>query len=102
MKNANRLPDVKLEDRIAAETPSGREALQVWREVWAKMSGQQRIEKAFQLTAEVRQFMRAGLRQRNPSASDEEIQQIYVDHLLATHGTSLGEIRSKQKEELER
>ena len=90
---------VPLEDRIAAETEGGREALRVWREIWRNMTGEQRIAKAFQLTEEVRQVMRAGIQSRNPDASEDKIQQLHVNQLLAAHGTSLEEIRIKQKEE---
>lgn len=90
---------IPLEDRIAAETESGREALRVYREVWMKMSGKERVEKAFRLTEEIRQVMRAGIRAQNPDASEDQIQALYVDRLLAAHGTSLKEIRRKQKEE---
>ena len=57
------------------------------------------IAKAFQLTEEVREVMRAGIRNRNPNASEDEIQHLSINQLLAAHGTSLEEIRSKQKEE---
>lgn len=91
---------VKLEEQIASQTAAGREAIQVWRNVWRKMPAKRRAEKAFELTAEVREIMRAGIRSRNPDASDKEIQRLYVNQLLAAHGTSLEQIRQKQKEEL--
>lgn len=93
---------IPLEDRIAAESEGGREALRVWQHVWQNMSGEQRIAKAFQLTEEVRQVTRAGIRSRNPDASEDEIQRLYVDQMLAAHGTSLEEIRIKQMEERDR
>ncbi|MCA9138219.1 MAG: hypothetical protein KDB00_15715 [Planctomycetales bacterium] len=93
---------VPLEDQIAAETEGGRDALRIWREIWRNMTGEQRIEKAFRLTEEVRQVMRAGIRSRHPHASEDEIQLLYVNQLLAAHGTSLEEIRTKQKEEQSR
>ena len=93
---------VPLEDRMAAETEGGREALRVWRDIWRNMTGEQRIAKAFQLTEEVRQVMQAGIRSRHPHASEDTIQHLYVNQLLAAHGTSLEEIRTKQKEERQR
>ncbi|MEM9586432.1 MAG: hypothetical protein AAGA03_04055 [Planctomycetota bacterium] len=92
-------PGEKLEDRIASETEAGREALEVWRQVNRGMTGEQRLQKAFELTESTRQIMRAGLRARNPNASDEEIQAMYVDTLLGYHGTSLAEIRQKQADQ---
>ena len=92
-------PVVKREDQIAMENVAGRESLRVWREIRRNLSGTQRAEKAFELTEEVRQVMRAGIRSRHPDADEEQIQSLYVDQLLAAHGTSLAEIRKKQKEE---
>lgn len=90
---------IKLEDQIAGETEAGRESLRVWSDVWRNMTGEQRIAKAFQLTEEVRQVMRSGIQSRNPDASEEEIQRLYVNQLLSAHGTSLEEIRAKQRKE---
>ncbi|WP_145219744.1 hypothetical protein [Planctomycetes bacterium TBK1r] len=95
----NRILGTKLEDRIAMETEAGRESLRVWRDIWRNMTGEQRIAKAFQLTEEVRQVMRAGIRSRNPEASEEHIQYLYVNQLLAAHGTSLEQIKHQQKED---
>ena len=89
----------KLEDRIASETEAGREALRVWREVVHRMTGEEKVIKSFELTATVREIMRAGLRDQFPSAGEEEIQRLYVDRLLSYHGLSLGEIRRRQAEE---
>jgi hypothetical protein len=90
---------IPLEDRIAAETEGGREARRVWRNIWRNMTGEQRIAKAFQLTEETREVMRAGIRNRNPNASEDEIRHLYLNQLLAAHGTSLEELKNKQKEE---
>lgn len=92
----------KLEDQISGETEAGRETLRVWLDIWRNMTGEQRISKAFQLTEEVRQVMRAGIQSRNPGASDEEIQRLYMNQLLSAHGTSLEEIRAKQQEQRNR
>ncbi|QDV46663.1 hypothetical protein Enr13x_65720 [Stieleria neptunia] len=99
MNKAHRISGTKLEDRIAAETEAGRESLRVWRNIWRNMTGEQRIAKAFQLTEEVRQVMRAGIRSRNPEASEAQIQHLYVNQLLAAHGTSLEHIKHQQKED---
>lgn len=99
MDDMNIGPVVRLEDQIAMETAAGRESLRVWRDIRRNLSGTQRAEKAFELTEEVRNVMRAGIRSRNPDADEERLQTLYVDQLLAAHGTSLEHIRKKQKEE---
>mgnify|MGYP006908257610 FL=1 len=63
------------------------------------LPGEQKSAKAFELTESTRQIMRAGIRCSHPEASEDEIQRIYVDRLLHCHGTSLAEIRQKQKAE---
>lgn len=93
---------IPLEDQIAMETEHGREMLRVRREVWRKMTGSQRMEKAFRLTEEMREVARAGLRARHPDATEEEIMRMDADRMLAIHGTSLAEIRHKQEEERKR
>lgn len=95
--NNQLISSIPLEDRIAAETEGGREARRVWRNIWRNMTGEQRIAKAFQLTEETREVMRAGI--RNPNASEDEIRHLYLNQLLAAHGTSLEELKNKQKEE---
>lgn len=89
----------KCEDRIASETEAGREALRVWREVVHRMAGEEKVMKSFELTATVREIMRAGLREPFPNASEEEIQRLYVDRLLGYQGPSLAEIHRPQAEE---
>lgn len=86
----------KLEDQIAMQTEAGREALQVYRRAIANLTGEQRVAKAFELTELTRQSMRAGLVERHPGATEEEIQEMYVDRLLGCHGLSLAEVRRMQ------
>ncbi|MDV6030981.1 MAG: hypothetical protein F9B45_12940 [Phycisphaera sp. RhM] len=81
------------------ETEARRESLRVWRDIWRNMTGEQRIAKAFQLTEEVRQVMRAGIRSRNPEASEEHIQYLCVNQLLAAYGPPLEQIKHQQKED---
>jgi hypothetical protein len=90
---------IPLEDRMAAETEGGREALRIWRDIWRNMTGEQRIAKAFRLTEEIRGVMLAGIRNRHPNESEDEIRHLYLNQLLAAHGTSLEEIRAQQKEQ---
>ena len=86
----------KLETQIAMETEAGREGLRVWRRTVQSMTGEQRLEKAFELTELTREFMREGIRAQHPKSSESEIHRIYVDRLLSFHGTSLAQIRQLQ------
>jgi hypothetical protein len=92
------LPE-KREHRIAMETEAGREGLAVWRRVVSSMTGPQKVAKAFELTEVTRQIMRAGIRRQHADASESEIHEMYVDRLLQYHGTSLAEVRQKQREQ---
>ncbi|MEM9368153.1 MAG: hypothetical protein AAGD07_19330 [Planctomycetota bacterium] len=91
----------KLENQIALQTDHGREALQVYWNALRSMTGEQRVAKAFELTAITRETMRAGIRDQNPDADDDSIQRLYVDRLLSLHGLSVAELRQKQAEEHE-
>lgn len=95
------LPPEKLEYQIAKSTAAGREALDVWERLMREMPPEKKLEKAFELTELTRQTMRAGIRDNYPEATEEEIQEMYVDRLLSYHGTSLAEIRKLQAEEIE-
>ena len=89
----------KLEIQLAMETEAGREAIEVWYRVQKGLTGAQKVAKSFELTELTRQTMRAGLRKRYPDATETKIQEIYVDRLLSFHGTSVEEVRRKQKEQ---
>ena len=86
----------KLETQIAMETAAGREGLDVWRETVSRMTGEQKIAKAFELTEMTREIMREGIRTNHPDATEKQIQRIYIDRLLSFHGLSLEEIRRRQ------
>ena len=90
----------KLETRILCETEGGREAQEVWERVQDRMTGEQRLMKVFELNEMARQLMRAGIAADHPQASEEELQRLYLDQMLAIHGTSLAELRRRQLEEL--
>ncbi len=92
------LPE-KREHQIAMETEAGREGLAVWRRVVKSMSGPQKVAKAFELTEMTRQIMREGIRRQYPDADESEVNQLYVDRLLQYHGTSMAEVRTKQKQQ---
>ena len=92
------LPE-KREHQIAMETEAGHEGLAVWRRVVRSMTGPQKVAKAFELTELTRQIMRAGIRRQHADARESEIHEMYVDRLLQYHGTSLAEVRQKQREQ---
>jgi hypothetical protein len=96
------MPPEKFERQIAMSTEAGREGLAVWDQVMRSMTGDQKVAKAFELTESTRQIMRCGIRSANPDASEAEIQEMYVDRLLHYHGTSLAQVRRKQRESREK
>lgn len=89
----------KLKRRLAMETEAGRQALEVMDRVNRSLSPEQRVFKSFELTEMSRQVMRAGISHANPGATEDEIQAIYIDRLLAYHGTSIAQIRAQQATE---
>ena len=50
-----------------------------------RMSPQQRLAKAFELSDNARQLFRDGLRHRFPDLSEEELQQLYLNRLALCH-----------------
>ena len=50
-----------------------------------RMSPQQRLTKALELSDNVRQLFRHGLRQRFPDLSEEDLQQLYLKRLSLCH-----------------
>ena len=50
-----------------------------------RMSPQERLAKAFELSDNVRQLFRDGLRRRFPDLSEEELQQLYLNRLSLCH-----------------
>ncbi len=89
----------KLEDQIASQTAAGREGLAVWQRVIHSMTGPDKVAKSFELTEMTREIMRAGIRSQHPDASEEEIRDLYVDRLLRYNGTTLEEVRRRQRSE---
>lgn len=49
------------------------------------MTPEQRLAKAFELSEMTRDLLRAGLRQRFPHASDQELHRLYLDRLEKCH-----------------
>jgi hypothetical protein len=54
-------------------------------ETLRRMTPQQRLEKAFELTESSRELFRAGLRHRFPELSTEELQRVYLCELEKCH-----------------
>ena len=50
-----------------------------------RMSPQQRLARAFELSDNARQLFRDGLRRRFPDLSEEELQQLYLNRLALCH-----------------
>lgn len=61
--------------------PSHRECILMLR----RMTPQQRVAKAWELTQNARQLFRQGLRTRLPNLSEEELQQLYLKRLEKCH-----------------
>lgn len=54
-------------------------------EIMQGMTGGQRMEKAFELTAMSRSLFRTGLRNRFPDLSEQELHQVYLRLLETCH-----------------
>lgn len=54
-------------------------------EMLARMTPEQRLMKAFQLSAMGKELFLAGLRKRFPEKTEEEIKQIYLERILKCH-----------------
>ena len=54
-------------------------------EVLSRMTPEQRLEKAFELTDLSRQAFRDGLRLRFPQATSDELDRIYLERLALCH-----------------
>jgi len=89
------------ETQIARQSEAGREMLDVLHRVRGNMTGEQRLAKAFELTAATRQIMRDGIRASHPDWNAAEIQAEHVDRLLRVHGLSLAEVLKRQSAENE-
>lgn len=87
---------------LAKETAAGREALEVLRRVRGRMTNEQRLEKAFELTETTRRFMRAGLKANHPELNEQQIQKLYVDRILSYHGLSFAKIEAMREADRKR
>ena len=73
---------------LAKETEAGREALVVLRSIRTKLTGEQRLAKAFELTETTRQLMRAGIVAAHPDL-DHATPESRRDHQQVTQNESL-------------
>ena len=65
--------------------PKPRPNHQLYLEALRRMTPEQRLLKAFELTELSRQLLRAGVRRRFPEASETEQQRIYLERLEQCH-----------------
>ena len=65
--------------------PKPRPNHQLYLEALRRMTPEQRLLKAFELTELSRELLRAGVRQRFPGASETEQRRIYLERLEKCH-----------------
>ncbi|MCX6373456.1 MAG: hypothetical protein NTX16_10335 [Actinobacteria bacterium] len=65
--------------------PKPRPNHQLYLEALRRLTPEQRLLKAFELTELSRELFRAGLRQRFPEAGEAELQHIYLERLERCH-----------------
>lgn len=65
--------------------PKTRPNHQLYLEALRRLTPEQRLLKAFELTELSRELFRAGLRQRFPGADEAELQRIYLKRLERCH-----------------
>jgi Rv0078B-related antitoxin len=65
--------------------PKPRPNHQLYLDALRRLTPEQRLLKAFELTELSRELFRAGLRQRFPEASEAELQRIYLERLEKCH-----------------
>ena len=65
--------------------PNPRPNHQTYLEVLRRMTPEQRLLKAFELSRMSRQMFLAGLRKRFPDLSDEELRRLYLKRIAKCH-----------------
>ena len=65
--------------------PKPRPNHQLYLDALRRLTPEQRLLKAFELTELSRELLRAGLRQRFPEAGEAELQRIYLERLAQCH-----------------
>jgi hypothetical protein len=68
-----------------AVDPKPRPNQAIYDDILRKMTPQQRLLKAFELTEFARSLHKQGLRHAQPDLSEEELQRLYLDHLKQCH-----------------
>jgi len=58
---------------------------QLYLEALRRLTPEQRLLKAFELTELSHELLRAGVRQRFPDAGEDEVQRIYLERLEKCH-----------------
>jgi hypothetical protein len=62
--------------------PKPRPNHQLYLEALRRLTPEQRLLKAFELTELTHELLRAGVRQRFPDAGEDEVQRIYLERLI--------------------
>jgi hypothetical protein len=65
--------------------PKPRPNREIYLQTLRRLTPEQRLLKAFELTELSRELLRAGIRQRYPQAGEAEVQRIYLDRLERCH-----------------
>jgi Rv0078B-related antitoxin len=65
--------------------PKPRPNRRLYLQVLRRMTPEQRLNKAFELTEMARALFRQGLRRRFPDASEEELHRLYLEGLARCH-----------------
>jgi hypothetical protein len=65
--------------------PKPRPNHQLYLEALRRLTPEQRLLKAFELTELSRELFRAGLRRRFPEADEAQLQRIYLERMAACH-----------------
>jgi hypothetical protein len=65
--------------------PKPRPNHQLYLEALRRLTPEQRLLKAFELTELSRELFRAGLRHRFPEATEQELQRIYLERMAECH-----------------
>jgi hypothetical protein len=61
---------------------------ELYLEVLRRMTPEQRLRQAFELSEMTRQLFRHGLRQRFPDLSEEELHKIFLERLAECHNSN--------------
>ena len=68
--------------------PKPRPQREAYLDVLRRMSPQQRLAKAFEMSAFTKMLFRLGLKRRFPELSEVELHQLYLDRLAKCHNSN--------------